>query len=115
MLIDGAHVEATFGMLRPDALLLTDSAGLNRSVARSTIDQILLRDAPDDPVNGALFGAGIGLGAAVTILAVAAAGEGHVVASAKWGAPLLFSAVGGVIGLFVDRAHRRDQLVYERP
>ena len=66
-------------------------------------------------MNGALIGAGIGFGTAAIILAVDASGDGYVLASAKWGAPLLLSVVGGVIGVFVDRAHTNDHVVYVRP
>ena len=114
-LVDGARLEGAFRTLRPGGLRLTDSAGQDLTVARSNIQQILVRDERDDLIDGTLIGAGIGLATAVTILAVAASGEGYVLASAKWGAPLLFSAVGGVIGAFVDRAHKGDQLVYVRP
>jgi hypothetical protein len=49
------------------------------------------------------------------ILAAAGSGDGYLLASANWGAPLLLSAVGAVIGVFIDRAHRDDQVVYIRP
>jgi len=66
-------------------------------------------------MNGALIGAGIGVAIAASILAVAASEDGYVLASAKWGAPLLLSAGGAVIGVFVDRGHTNDQVVYVRP
>jgi hypothetical protein len=114
-MIDGELLEGAFLSLGPADLGLTDSAGRDVNVARSNIRQIVARGERDDPLYGALVGAGIGLGAAATILAIAASGDGYVLASAKWGAPLLLSAVGGAIGIFVDRAHRDDQLVYVRP
>jgi hypothetical protein len=110
--MDGERLEGAFRALGPGDLELTDSGGRDVGVARSNIRRIVARGQRDDLINGALIGAGIGLGTAVTILAVAASGDGYVLASAKWGAPLLLSAVGGVIGVLVDRAHRNDQLVY---
>lgn len=114
-MIDGERLEGAFRTLSPGDLGLTDSAGRDFDVARSNIRQIVARGERDGLIDGALIGAGIGLGTAATILAVAASGDGYVLASAKWGAPLLLSAVGGVIGVFVDRAHRDDQVVYVRP
>ena len=113
-LIDGERLEGAFRTLGPDNLALTDSAGRNFGVARSNIRQVAARGERDDLKNGALIGAGIGLGAAAIILAAIASGDGYVLASVKWGAPLLLSAVGAVVGVFVDRAHRNDQVVYVR-
>jgi len=114
-LTDGKRIEAAFRALGPDALSLADSAGREFDVARSALRQIVARGQRDGLVDGALIGAGVGLGAAAIILAAAGSGDGYVLASAKWGAPLLLSAVGGVIGTFVDRAHGDDQVVYIRP
>ena len=111
-LISGERLEGAFRNLGPGDLNLIDSAGRDFSVVRSNIRQIVARGERDGLTNGALIGAGIGLGTAAIILAVIASGEGYVLASVKWGAPLLMSAVGGVVGIFVDRAHRDDQVVY---
>ena len=115
MLIDGAHLEGAFRTLTPGDLGLTDSAGRDFDVARSNIRRIVARGGRDDLIDGALIGAGIGLGTAATILAAAASGDGYILASAKWGAPLLLSTVGAVIGVFVDRARRDDRVVYVKP
>lgn len=114
-LMDGARLEGAFRALGRDDLGLTGSAGRDFAVARSNVRQIMARAQRDPLGNGALIGAGIGLGIAATVLAVAASGDGYVLASAKWGAPLLLSAVGGLIGVFVDRAHTDDQMVFVRP
>lgn len=114
-LMDGKRLEAVFRILSPGELGLTDSTGKDVNVAKPNIRQIVARSERDNLVNGALIGAGIGLGTAAIILGVAASGDGYVLASAKWGAPLLLSAVGGVIGVFVDHSHTDDQLVYVRP
>jgi hypothetical protein len=114
-LIDGERLEGAFRTLTPVDLGLTDSAGRDFGVARLNIRQIVARGERDDLMDGALIGASTGLGTAAAILAAAASGDGYILASAKWGAPLLLSAVGAVIGIFVDRAHRDDQVVYVRP
>ena len=114
-LMDGASLSGAFRALRPDELRVMDSVGQDVTLPRSEIERILLRDDRDRVTDGALIGAGIGLATAVTILALAAAGDGHVLASARWGAPLLLSAIGGVVGAFVDRAHRGDEVIYVRP
>jgi hypothetical protein len=113
--MDGKRLEAVFRILSPGELGLTDSTGQDFGVAKPNIRQIVARSERDNLVNGALIGAAIGLGTAAIILGVAASGDGYVLASAKWGAPLLLSAVGGVIGVFVDRARTDDQVVYVRP
>jgi hypothetical protein len=114
-LMDGKRLEAVFRILSPAELGLTDSTGNDFNVAKPNIRQIVARSDRDNLVNGALIGAGIGLGTAAITLGVAASGDGYVLASAKWGAPLLLSAIGGVIGVFVDRARTDDQVVYARP
>ena len=114
-LMDGTRLERNFRTLGPADLGVTDSAGREFDVPRSNIRQIVVRDDADSVSNGALIGAGIGLATAATILAVAASGDGYVLPSAKWGAPLLLSAVGAMIGVLIDRAQRNDRLVYLRP
>jgi len=114
-LVDGRRTEGTFRLLGQDELTLTDSKRQELGIAKSNIRRIVTRGEGDRLANGSLIGAGIGLGTAAAILAAAASGDGYVLASAKWGAPLLLSAAGAVIGLFVDRAHRNDRVVYEEP
>jgi hypothetical protein len=83
--MDGASLSGAFRALRPDELRVMDSVGQDVTLPRSEIERILLRDDRDRVTDGALIGAGIGLATAVTILALAAAGDGHVLASARWG------------------------------
>ena len=111
-MVDGDRFEGVFRTLGAQNLDLTDSAGLDLTVARSRIRRIVVLGERDRLSDGALIGAGIGLAVAATTLTVAASGEGYILASAKWGAPLLMSAVGAVVGVFVDRAHRDDDVVY---
>ena len=111
----GDRIDGAFEALRPETLALTDPAGTELSVPRSEVLKIVARGARDSLSNGALTGAAIGLGAAVAILAVIASGDGYVLPSAKWGAPLLLSSVGGVVGAVIDRAHRSQQLLYVAP
>jgi hypothetical protein len=114
-LLDGDRVKGAFRTLGTDNLGLTDSAGRPLDVARSNIRRIVAQGTRDGLKNGVLIGAGIGLGTAAAVLAAAASGNGYILPSAKWGAPLLLSAGGGAIGIVVDRAHRHDQLIYVRP
>ena len=113
-LMNGERLECAFKAVGPGELDLIDSSGRAFGVARSNIRQIVARGQRDRLVNGALVGAGIGLATATAVLAVAASGDGYLLASAKWGAPLLLSAAGAVVGVFVDRAHGNDRVVYVR-
>ena len=72
----------------------------------------MAQGAGDSSVNGALIGAGIGLAAAGIILGTIGSGDGYVLPSAQWGAPLLLSAAGALLGIVIDRAHRHEQLLY---
>ena len=112
LLKSGDRIDGAFKVLRAEMLALADPAGTELSVPRSEVLKIVARGAGDNLSNGALIGAGIGLGAAVAILAVIGCGDGYVLPSAKWGAPLLLSSVGGVVGAVIDRAHRSQQLLY---
>jgi hypothetical protein len=108
----GERIAACFTSLHPTMLGLVDRDGRDSSVPRSDVARIVAGGPKDSLTNGALSGAGIGAAAAVVILAVIAAGNGYVLPSAKWGAPLLLSSVGGVLGALIDRAHNSEQLLY---
>ncbi len=69
----------------------------------------------DGLINGAAIGSGIGIATAVTILAVAGSGGAYVLPSAKWGAPLLLTAAGALLGMVVDRAHKGERVLYRAP
>ncbi len=62
--------------------------------------------------NGALIGAGTGLGAALAILAIIGSGDGYVLPSAKVGAPLLLSSAGAIVGALIDHAHQSGTVLY---
>jgi hypothetical protein len=115
VLKNGDRIEGAFLALRREMLALTDSAGTELNVPRSEVRTIVARGTRDDLTNGALSGAGIGAGAAVAILAVLSSGDGYILPSAKWGAPLLLSSVGAVVGAVIDRAHTGEQLLYVAP
>ena len=111
----GDRLDGVFKALGPAELTLIDSAGSEFKVARSDVARIRERAAKDEIANGALIGAGIGLGAALAILRVVGSGDGYVLPSAKWGAPLLLSSVGSIVGALVDRAHIGERLLYVAP
>ena len=111
----GVRLDGAFKALEPAELTLTDSAGSEFKVARSDVARIRGRAAKDEIANGALIGAGIGLGAALAILRVIGSGDGYVLPSVKWGAPLLLSSVGSIVGALVDHAHNGERLLYVAP
>ena len=92
-------------------LEIHDRDGLDWSVARPDVANIVV--AGDSSMDGALIGAGMGIAAAGIILGAVGSGDGSVLPSAKWGAPLLLSAAGGLLGLVIDRAHRDERLLYQ--
>jgi hypothetical protein len=114
-LTNGDLVEGAFSELRPGALLLNDSAGITLSVPQSDVQRIVAVGSRDGLTNGVLIGAGIGLGAALAILTGLGAGDRYVLPSAKWGARLLLSTAGGLLGALIDNAHRRERLLYLAP
>jgi hypothetical protein len=107
----GDRRRATLKGLTLGALTLTDAAGKEFMIPRSEVGTIVVQ-VKDDVVNGALIGAGIGLSVALAALATAGSRDGYVLPSAKWGAPLLLSGLGGLGGLLVDRAQKSEQTVY---
>jgi hypothetical protein len=110
----GQGVVGRFQARRLEAVVMTDAAGNELSVP---IPEILRITAPvrDKLTNGALIGAGIGFGTAIAALAIAGSGDGYVLPSAKWAAPLLLSSVSSIAGMVVDRIHRRQELIYTAP
>jgi hypothetical protein len=111
----GEQVDRAFADLRPDVLVLTDSAGAESSLPRVDVQRIVAVEWRDGLTNGVSIGAGIGLAAALAILTGLGAGDGYVLPSAKWGAPVLLSAAGAMFGAIIDNAQRRDELVYLAP
>jgi hypothetical protein len=111
----GVRLDGAFKALEPAELALTDSAGREFKIARSDVVRIRGRAAQDEITNGAVIGAGIGLGAALAILGMVGSADGHVLPSAKWGAPLLLTSAGGIVGALVDRAHNGERLLYVGP
>jgi hypothetical protein len=110
---NGGRIRGVFKALHPMILEIDDQVGRDSSVARSDIANIVGSGASDSSTNGALIGAGIGLAAAGIILGAIGSSDGYVLPSAKWGAPLLLSGAGGLLGIVIDRAHRDEQLLYE--
>ncbi len=57
----------------------------------------------------------VGLGVVLTGLAIAASGEGEVLTSAKWGAPLLGIGAGLGVGIAIDASQQRAEVLYQAP
>lgn len=108
----GERLEGAFKAVGPSVLALTDRAGTEFSVPMSQVDRIVAPGTRDGLTNGVAIGACIGFGAALAILAAVGSQDGYVLPSAKVGAPVLLSGVGGLVGAFVDRAHKSEQVLY---
>lgn len=111
----GDRVQGEFRALDRDMLVVADRAGRELQVPRSDVCTIVALGVKDNLGNGTLIGAGTGLAAALTILAVLGSEHGYVLPSAKWGAPLLLAGIGGLIGVLVDRAHEGKEVLYMAP
>ena len=107
----GTRLEGEFKSLAPPVLIVTTRAGAT-AVLLADVARIAGRSDGDTLANGILIGAGIGLGAAVSILAALGSQDGHVLPSAKVGAPLLLAGAGGLIGGLIDRARRHERILY---
>jgi hypothetical protein len=107
----GDRLEGAFKALAPGALTLTDPAGKEFSVPRAEIGTIVAQ-VRDDLANGALIGAGIGFGVSLGVLAIVGSRDGYVLPSAKWGAPLLLSGIGSLVGILVDRGQNGRKLLF---
>jgi hypothetical protein len=108
----GRRLTGTLKAAGLSLLALTDRAGKELSLPMSEVDKIVAPGPRDRLTNGMAIGAGIGLGAALAILAAAGSQEGYVLPSAKIGAPLLLTGVGGLVGALVDRAAKSERVVY---
>jgi hypothetical protein len=110
---DGRRLEGVFNVLDSATLVLTAAGGTPVVVARSDIARITAPATNDGLTNGILIGAGTGLGLAISILSALGAQDGYVLPSAKVGAPLLLTGVGGLVGMLIDRGHRKPgRLLY---
>jgi hypothetical protein len=103
----GTRLEGAFGALDSTVLALTDRAGTPIALQRTEISRIAAPATTDGLANGALVGAGAGLSVALAILGALGSQDGYVLPSAKIGAPLLLSGVGGLVGILIDRAHEK--------
>jgi hypothetical protein len=107
--MNGRRVTGALTAVDKDSLALAID-GRTRSFARADVSRVRLKEGLG---NGALLGAGVGVGTALSILAIAGSRDGYVLPSAKLGAPLLLSGIGALVGILVDRAHEGGRVVYE--
>jgi hypothetical protein len=107
----GRRVKGALTAVDEDSLSLA-KGGRSQTFARSEVSSVRV---PDGLGNGALIGAGAGLGAALGILAIAGSGDGYVLPSATVVAPLLFSGIGALLGVLFDRGHEGGRVLYLSP
>lgn len=107
----GRRIKGALLAVDEDSLSL-ETDGRAQTLARSDVRTVRVADGLG---NGALIGAGAGLGAALGILAIARSGDGYVLPSAKIGAPLMLSGIGAVVGVLIDRGHEGGRVLYASP
>ena len=112
----GDRIEYALKESGADDLTVVTSTGSELKIAKSEVSKIVGDEKiKDSLLNGALIGMGVGLGVALALLAVAASGEGEVLESAKWGAPLLGIGAGLGVGMAVDASQQGTELLYQSP
>lgn len=104
----GRRIKGALTSADEDSLSLA-ADGRTHTFARSEVSTVSVADGLGD---GALIGAGAGLGTALAILAAARSGDGYILPSAKVGAPLLLSGIGALVGALIDRAHDGGRVLY---
>jgi hypothetical protein len=107
----GVRIKGKIAALDENSLSLTMD-GRTRTFMQSEVSTVRL---PDGLANGVLVGAGAGLGAALSILAILDSQDGYVLPSAKVGAPFLLSGAGALVGALIDRAHEGGRVLYVSP
>ena len=113
----GERIRASYLGLTEKGLILKRDSGEELEVAKSAVVTITSQEriSNDGLGNGAIIGAGVGLGVALAMLGVAASKEGEVLSSAKWGAPLLGIGVGLGAGLAIDASLKGKEVFYQAP
>jgi hypothetical protein len=113
----GEEIKASYAGFTEEGLLLKRASGEELEIPKSAVLTVTSqkRVSHDGLGNGAIIGAGVGLGVALAMLGVAASEEGDVLSSAKWGAPLLGIGVGLGAGLAIDAAVKGPELLYQAP
>jgi hypothetical protein len=107
----GKRLQGIFNALDSKTLILAAAPGAPAIVQRSEIARIAVPATNDGLTNGAFIGAGAGLGVALAILGALGSQDGYILPSAKTGAPLLLAGVGGLVGMLIDRGHKRPERV----
>ena len=109
-------IEGTFQGSTPDEVVVVADAGNSMNVAKADVLEITTAQTYGDSLtNGALIGGGIGLGVALGLLAAAGSGEGYVLESAKWAAPLLGFGAGLGAGIAIDASRKSREVLYRAP
>jgi hypothetical protein len=106
------NIQGRFQGSTPDGItVVTDGSAIQ--VAKADVREVTTAQIHRDGLrNGALIGGGIGLGVALSLLAVAASGEGHVLQSAKWAGPLAGFGVGLGAGTAIDAGRKQRDVLY---
>ena len=112
----GDRLECAIKESGADDLTVITSTGRELKVAKSEVSKIVSgEEIKDSLLNGALIGVGVGLGIVLAGLTIAASGEGEVLASAKWGAPLLGLGAGLGVGMAIDASRQGTEVLYQAP
>ena len=112
----GDRLECAFKESGADDLTVITLTGRELNIAKSEVREIESQEKiKDSLLNGALIGAGVGLGIAFAGLAAASSGKGEVLSSAKVFAPLLGVGAGLGVGMAIDASQQGTEVLYQAP
>ena len=105
----GDRIDADFQSSSPDEIsLVTRSRRLLAAlkIPKADVEQVSSLEA-DSRLNGTLIGAGVGAAFGLTGFATADSAKGPLIGSA------ITAGIGALIGLAIDIAHKRSEIVYK--
>ena len=106
------NIQGSFQRSTPDEITVVTAAAAIH-IAKADVREITTAQIYGDSLrNGALIGGGIGLGVALSLLAVATSGEGYVLKSAKWAGPLAGFGAGLGAGIAIDAGRKQREVLY---
>ena len=106
----GDRIDGDFQSSSPDEISLVTRSGrllTALKIPKVDVEQVSSREADSLLTGGTLIGAGVGFAFGLTSLATADSAKGPLIGSA------ITAGIGALIGLAIDIAHKRSEIVYK--